>query len=223
MHENGKAIRKIYVEHLKFLPKYYEELKPEEIYLRSTKYERTIESLQQLISGIYPQKYINKNNKQTDSNNSNNLFIRIRDKNSETLFPDFNSKMFLDMFNKHKNDIKPKLSDQWNKLRSDLITNTNFKTELKISNDMFMEIHKLYDTICSANSHGVLNIKGFDLKSYKILEEIHTKMWFGGMQDSKQMLQLSIGGLFNELKNKLEYNKNNLNKEKLSIFSGHDT
>ncbi|CAG7847442.1 SubName: Full=Related to acid phosphatase ACP2 {ECO:0000313/EMBL:CCA68201.1} [Serendipita indica DSM 11827] len=51
-HDFGKALRKIYIERLGFLPDSTQSTSP--AYFRSTNVPRTIESLQQIINGLYP-------------------------------------------------------------------------------------------------------------------------------------------------------------------------
>lgn len=51
-HDFGKALRKIYIERLGFLPDSTQDTSP--VYYRSTNVPRTIESLQQIINGLYP-------------------------------------------------------------------------------------------------------------------------------------------------------------------------
>ncbi|KAG8830654.1 hypothetical protein FRC18_007770 [Serendipita sp. 400] len=51
-HEYGKALRRLYIERLRFLPDSYQGISP--VYYRSTNVPRTIESLQQVINGLYP-------------------------------------------------------------------------------------------------------------------------------------------------------------------------
>ena len=50
----GVNMRKLYVDKLKFLHPTIDSLHHKDIYLRSTDYARTLESLQYLVNGLYP-------------------------------------------------------------------------------------------------------------------------------------------------------------------------
>jgi acid phosphatase len=55
---NGANLRNVYVDSLKFLPKELnKENSDENIRVRSTEYARTIESVQYLLNGLYPEEY----------------------------------------------------------------------------------------------------------------------------------------------------------------------
>ena len=87
----GSRLRFHYVKNLKLLSEY---LDPKSLYIRSTDYSRTIESVQYLLGGLYPVK-----NREVGQD----LLIHVRDYQDETMIPHSNCQSLLQDTLKRKN------------------------------------------------------------------------------------------------------------------------
>jgi acid phosphatase len=89
----GSRLRFFYIDQLRLLNP---TLVPSSLYVRSTDYSRTIESVQYLLGGLYPRK--NRHEKQ-------DLQIHVRDYKDETMIPHTNCPSLLSDTLKRKNEI----------------------------------------------------------------------------------------------------------------------
>ena len=89
----GSRLRFYYIDQLKLMG---QTLLPQSLYIRSTDYSRTIESVQYLLGGLYPQK---------NRHEGQDLQIHVRDYKDETMIPHTNCPSLLSDTLKRKNEL----------------------------------------------------------------------------------------------------------------------
>ncbi|KXN65636.1 phosphoglycerate mutase-like protein, partial [Conidiobolus coronatus NRRL 28638] len=219
------ALRKIYGDYLNFLPSHLNDFKPEEVYLRSTDYARTFQSLQQLLKGTFPE---------LTSKNTPDFAIRTRSHDDESLFPNWRCNELNAMIKRFVKTHRGDISKGWTELREDLISNVPELSEMlkKKEYESYLTIHQLFDSFISAKAHQLPLPKGLSDKHLRELEKLEVGLWFDMMivnpegHSADKMNSFMIGKLFGEVKD-LMNSKVNASKfqpaPKLAIFSGHDT
>lgn len=89
----GSRLRFHYIDQMKLLS---QTLDPHSLYIRSTDYSRTIESVQYLLGGLYPKK---------NRNQGQDLKIHVRDYKDETMIPHTNCASLMSDTLKRKNEL----------------------------------------------------------------------------------------------------------------------
>ncbi|KAJ9085305.1 hypothetical protein DSO57_1015324 [Entomophthora muscae] len=215
LERNGRHLRKIYSEHLNFLPQKLEGAAPDDFYFRTTDYPRTIESLQHLLLGLFPDFLQNKTP----------IVFRTRTPNQDSLLVDFKCQqipIFRKMFYAENNSL---LKEGWEKLRGDLVKNTALGPILASPEfDKSSSIHFVYDSLNSAHAHGVALPEGVSSKHMKALNLLEVQFWLGAFLKYPELPRVGIGRLYSEIKDQLSLAA--AAKEphpKLAVYSGHDT
>ncbi|KAI9292866.1 phosphoglycerate mutase-like protein [Neoconidiobolus thromboides FSU 785] len=217
LYQHGEALKRIYVDHLKFVPQNFDQLKQNQVYLRSTDYPRTIDSLHHLLFGFYPN---------INTNTITDLIIRSRTHKDETMFMDFTCNRLVQLKKEFDLSYRPELKKEWQTFRELLINETSLADDLKSKEfDHPTAIHKVYDTISSAYAHGIKLPDGYTEQHHAKLDELEVKLWFKGFLESKENVKLGIGRFYQDINYHLQQAVENKeqNEAKLSFFSGHDT
>ncbi|CAO3662946.1 unnamed protein product [Umbelopsis ramanniana] len=209
----GASLRDIYINRLKFLPDEWDE---KAIYIRSTDYNRTQESVQQLVSaGLYPP---------GKRDESFSLKIRTRDPRDDNMFPNPSCKRLRQLtrdFNKTvAEQCKPKLEKISKKMRTYVP---------EVSLDSHPSANGILDTLVAAKAHGFHLPPDIDDEVLEDLADVVTHEWFAGAMQSKEISKLSLGRLMGDIRDRMVRKVNGTDKQvgeenlKMAIYSGHDT
>lgn len=218
LHELGRELRNRYIGEQKLLTSSYNK---DEVVVRSTKIQRTIESARCLLSGLFGE---------TDK-----MFdIRVRNNKDEILIPNFHQ---------HNHAGRPCcfINNVWN----DTFSNTDLVDGVK---EMRLEIEKLLeapsksgsllpsyvrDNIMCHKFHQKMPKELQNSKLQQLAENATSKLmnfaFNRNPQHSRQMAQLSVGRLIRLLLDNMEEIKYGTNEEekkkqtKMLLYSGHDT
>ncbi|KAI9478618.1 MAG: histidine phosphatase superfamily [Benjaminiella poitrasii] len=206
----GERIRDFYIKKLQFLPDVYDQ---ESIYVRSTEYNRTQESVQQLVAGgLYPE------GKRPDNFM---LKLHVRDPRDDLMFPNPNCYRLRMLAKEFNRSVSNMCQDKFEALSK------RFKNYVEhISLDSHPSANGVLDTLIAAKVHGYKLPKDIDdEKLLRELEEVVVKEWFHGNMVSEEVRRLSLGRLMGEIRDRMINKIDNAQEEKLklAIYSGHDT
>jgi len=208
----GAALRKIYVEKLGFLPDVVE--RPETVYFRSTYMPRTIESLQQVVHGLYP-----------DTKFAKDIIPRILIRNSrdENLYGNMLGCRRLAALNVEfahaaaiamRHTLEP-LDEKLSK----------YIGGRPIRIDGSPRASGILDTVRSASANGVKVPAEFENKTtLDTLERAVVTEWFAGYK-TEEFRRLAMGRLLQDLGNKMgaKAEKGSKDHLKILVHSTHDT
>ncbi|TPX61223.1 hypothetical protein PhCBS80983_g01304 [Powellomyces hirtus] len=215
----GANLRKLYFEKLKLLDdKENNRTGHKDIYLRSTDYARTIESLQYLLHGLHPAGDADKPSNGGDPAATAGLTIHVKSADEETLYPHHNCST-LNLLN---NAFRKQLGAENSKRTTYLIE--KFKhLGTDPSKPHLIQLHALYDIFACMDGAGVPLPKGIAHEDLDALEKITTEQWLG-IYDDEKAASLGAGMALRDVKIKLMEAVNNTQTAvKMSIFSAHDT
>ncbi|OAG31621.1 lysophosphatidic acid phosphatase type 6 [Nematocida displodere] len=175
--------------------------KKEEFFLRSTNFQRTLESLQSLMQGMY-------------RTYSGSLDVEVRDLTADTLG-----------CNRHC----PKLKTM--KAASHKNVNQAFSSKAKEIKEYFSRAYNshlsslspyaIYELVASSRAHGFSRFKHVPSTVMKDLEEYSINLWFKHLNDPSA-LSLETGCLLKEISDQMVEKATNANPRKVSIYSAHD-
>ncbi|KAI9345447.1 histidine phosphatase superfamily [Pilaira anomala] len=207
----GERIREHYIEKLKFLPDVYDQ---DSIYLRSSDYIRTQESVQQLIAGgLYPKE---KQPKGTS------LKLHIRDPRDDLMFPNPNCYRLRLLAKEFTKTVSNMMQDKFKSLSKRLSPYVS-----SVSLDSHPSANGILDTLIAAKVHGFELPKDIDQEEIlRDLEEIVVKEWFYGAMKSNEVRRLGLGRLMGVIRDRMilkEKDVDDKDKLKLAVYSGHDT
>lgn len=188
-------------------------MNPDALYLRSSNMSRTIESLQEVLHGLYPLTTRPPNTKPK---------VVIRDIFEENLFPNTTyckrlrdlDRGFADAAAKIYN---PKLKDIQEKL-------SPYVDEIRV--DGHPRLSGILDTVNAAKGNGLKLPPEFDEQTIRRIEEAVVFEWFSGYLKSEEYKRLAAGRLATEIKDIIvakAQDKNSVKPLKMSIYSAHDT
>ncbi|CAM0142796.1 hypothetical protein VKS41_002640 [Umbelopsis sp. WA50703] len=209
----GSRLRDIYIDNLKFLPDTWDE---KTVYIRSTDYTRTQESVQQLIAGgLYPE------NKRDESFKLN---IRTRDARDDNMFPNPSCKKLRQLTRDFNATVaeqcKPKLEKISERMRTYVP---------EVSLDSHPSANGILDTLVSAKAHGFKLPPDIDDDLLSDLADVVTHEWFAGAMHNEEIRKLSLGRLMGDIRDRMVRKVNGTDKLvgeenlKMAIYSGHDT
>lgn len=199
----GGNLRDLYVNQLGFLPSTFH---PSSVYLRSTEYARTIESVQCLFSGLYPQATLP-------------ITLNIRKEQDETMFPSGRCPRLKQLEMEFRESFLRDYSDRISSIKKKL--NGLFQVPDEFGN--YPSIHGLFDSVYCAKEHKISEniVTNEDMKE---LEKLSAAEWYTVFKKSKEAVRLGIGRLVNEIAINIQSKIKGLSKDlKLIVFSGHDT
>ncbi|CAO3620405.1 unnamed protein product [Cunninghamella echinulata] len=209
----GVRLREIYIDKLNFLPDKFDE---KMIYIRSTDYPRTQESVQQMVGGgLYPP---------IKRNNGDTLQIRIRDPRDENMYSNPNCIKLRQMAKEFHKTVGDMYKDQFVSL-----SNRLKKYVDNVSLDSHPSVNGIFDTIVAAKVHGFHLPEEFDDKLIQDLEQIVMHEWFYGHMVSSEFRRLGLGRLMGDIRDRMVRRVDGTDKHineqdyKLAVYSGHDT
>ena len=201
----GSQLRKLYVDQLGLLSK---ELNPSDLYIRSTDYSRTIESVQYLLAGLYPYSTRHK---------TPDLTIHIRQFSDETMAPHnvacpsllVDTKILRD---KLLSKTLPEAKKAFDSLRSLGLKNVNEHN--------LHAVHRVYDFFACLNGHGISFPLGSSKKILNDFESLAVRQWCHIYED-ESITRRAVGRFLPEIKEKIMDAVHSMNHSvKLAIFSG---
>ncbi|KAG4306370.1 hypothetical protein PORY_000358 [Pneumocystis oryctolagi] len=208
----GKKLRKLYVYQLSFLPEFIS--KSSEIYIRTSDISRTLESAQQVFSGLYPSKF----RKPTF-----HAEFGVRELFNENIFPNDHQCKRL---HKLLNGFVDLASKTWDPILASRVSEKLSKyINDKVSIKGPVHVFQLYDIICTAIGNGIrIPDELYDEELRKDLESASISEWFDGYRDNLEIRKLGIGPFLGELRNNFVESKKNINDErKFFLYGAHDT
>ncbi|KAI9143896.1 histidine phosphatase superfamily [Paraphysoderma sedebokerense] len=213
----GSKLRELYVDKLKFLTPTLDEA--ESLYLRSTDWSRTLESLHHVLLGLYPPE----THRITEPPH-----IHIKTVNHEdTLYPHINTcsvlkKEFADFRKRVYQDTRQTVD--WLKTELNGVAKDVEVDEKKPRWSISPSPHGIYDTVTAAIAHGYYVPPEITPNSLIMAEYLATREWIWSFGQTLTSKRLSIGRLIGELKLNIEgHVRTNANATKMAIFSGHDS
>lgn len=201
MTEIGKNLRHLYLDHLDL---FNQEDFSRHLYLRSTNYPRTIESLQSLVQGFLPEA-------------KGSLEIDVREEYFENMYATNHCARFKRLFQEYRENIflrSPEVAQIRSKL-ADLFGQVNYYGHPPST-------FGLYDTLISQNVHGGVLPPSVGLDDLQALERIAHLEWFDIYRRDPAALRLSIGRFLGELLDNCHKAISSAAKPML-IYSGHDS
>lgn len=207
----GRRLRHLYVDQLNFLPKTLEDA--EILYLRSSSFPRALESLQQVVSGLYPAN--------TRVSSLAPLSIISRSDADENLVPNTYSCKRLSQLS---TAFAQRSADRWNettemKYLSKLFGKWMPEKDKKVAVDSKPRLSGIYDTINSTLAHDLqtrLPDEFYDSRGRKIIDKICVEEWFSGYKESQEYRALGIGRLMGEIVARMIKNVESTYKEESS-------
>ncbi|KAI8928218.1 histidine phosphatase superfamily [Entophlyctis helioformis] len=216
MFELGGRLRELYVDELGFLPKILDTRTSRSIYLRSTDYSRTIESLQYFVHGLYPPMT-------RQAPKTLGLQIHVRPDTAETMMPKddcaalaVETRRFRDTFKSLNKDRLRAALDQFPKLVR------AFDGESKMSD--LNKVFRLYDTLKCVDAHDLPLPPGVTKAHIQQLEDLVVDQWARIYTSKDTVKQMSIGRFVSEMAAPIaSAAKGDRSASKLAVFSGHDS
>ncbi|KAF9784782.1 phosphoglycerate mutase-like protein [Thelephora terrestris] len=209
----GNALRKLYVDRLHFLPDTMES--NEEVYLRSSNRTRTIESLQQVIHGLFP------------LDKQGQFFVPhicVRNKRDENLYPNTSACPRLNT-----------LMEEFARAAAVSMNPTLEPLDQKISKytggkpiriDGSPKASGILETIRAATANGVKVPKEFlDPAVMDPIEKAVIVEWFGGYAVSPELRTLGVGRVMDDVSQKMQRKALKKSEDPLKILVNctHDT
>ncbi|KAI9492688.1 histidine phosphatase superfamily [Zychaea mexicana] len=203
----GARLREIYVDRLKFLPDIYDQSM---VTIRSTDYQRTQESVQQLVAGgLYP----------ADKRGDDFVLqIATRDPVVENMFPNPNCYRLRQLAKEFKKEVDEKCKDKFESLTERLKNHVD-----SVSLDSHPSANGILDTLVAARAHGFELPVDIDDGVIRDLEDVVVLEWFHGVMRSDEARRLSTGRIVGEIRDRMAEKAIGVNDRKLHVYSGHDT
>ncbi|KAI5186320.1 lysophosphatidic acid phosphatase type 6 [Nematocida homosporus] len=176
--------------------------KKEEFQLRSTNFQRTLESLQSLMQGLFP-------------THPAQMDVRVNDITADSLGISRHCPRLKTLTNQSQAALKKEFSPKADLLRH--YFSKNFSPSLAA-----LSPYAIYDLIASNRAHGFSQFRQVPRHILSTLEEYSLRLWFGHL-NTQEGIALNTGALLNEISNHLVHKAADPNLPlKASIFSAHD-
>ncbi|OCH93949.1 phosphoglycerate mutase-like protein [Obba rivulosa] len=206
----GRALRELYVQKLGFLPDTVHS--NDEVYFRSTNMPRTIESLQQIIHGLYPM------NKSAEDFTP---LVRIRNGKDENLFGNTLACKRLEVL---LVGFAQAAVAAWNPSLEPLDKKVSKYLQGPIRLDGKPRASGVLDTVRAAEAHGIPVPPEFKEKSVlDVIEKAVVQEWFA--DKTEEVRRLGMGPLLSDLASKMD-RKAELGAQdplRILVHSTHDT
>ncbi|OBZ84309.1 putative acid phosphatase SPBC4.06, partial [Choanephora cucurbitarum] len=206
----GERLREFYVDKMKFLPDVFDE---ESIYLRSSEYPRTQESVLQLIGGgLYPE-----HKRPMDFTG---LKLHIRDPRDDLMFPNPNCYRLRALAKEFNKEVARNMHDKMESLSYRLRHHVK-----DVSLTSHPSANGILDTLVSAKVHGFPLPPEIDQNLFDDLESVVVHEWFYGAMQSTEVRRLGLGRLMGLIRDRMNWKEDRGDKDKLklAVYSGHDT
>jgi acid phosphatase len=244
-HQLGRKLRSRYIDHLAFLPPTLHD--PNAVYLRSTQYQRTFVSLQQVFRGLYPL------DKRTIDHTL--LSVTVLSPREETLMPpeDYCQRFqtLLDVFTKRaavkcplfRQKPRRLLVLRWVDPHANHLEGNN-SPEMAVINKSLgrwmpdgctiavdsrpWKLHGILDTISSATAHAEMHkylpTEFFDSDMRAAMERICAEEEFAGYAYSREFRELGVGkALAETVQRMLDIRSRTTNSARFCLLSCHDS
>ena len=157
----GSQLRHHYVHQLGFLSA---KLNPDDIYLQSTNYVRTIESLLYLLHGLYPHSY----------RPQHPLFVLVKPDRLETMTANYSicPSLCLDTITSRNKLVAENIALVKKALES--VQDINVIQDAAISN----QIYRFYDMLASFAGNKIPFPKGVTVEHYRTIENAQMAIWY---------------------------------------------
>lgn len=176
--------------------------KKEQFHLRSTNMQRTLESLQSLMQGMYP-------------DHPKSIDVKVLDMSQDTL-----------TINRYCPRLKSLKNTSHEKLKK------IFEPKTKEVQKYFADSHSpffrslspyaIYDLVTSSKAHGLKHFNRIPQKIAQALESYSIEVWFNHLNE-REALSLNTGGIMKEIADHIVEKQAYPNSPlKVSIFSAHD-
>lgn len=219
MQSIGENLRKVYLDKLELLPKDPITGKAnysDHVYVRSTDYARTIESVQYLLSGL--------NSGYSLSFDDKAFKIHIREAQYETMYPHPACKRLNALTKEFREANYLLLKPTVTKIMSDLQPIfPEIPTTSKFKESPMLLLHAIYDGAISAKAHGLEVPALISDKYLRMMEDITVRMWWTAFAATPFTNSLSLGRFLPELYGKMKSVVDGESDLKMAIFSGHDS
>ncbi|ORX55726.1 phosphoglycerate mutase-like protein [Hesseltinella vesiculosa] len=209
----GARLRSIYIEKLGYLSDRYSS---KEVYIRSSDYPRTLDSVQQLVGGgLYP----------ADKRDAGTtLEIRTRDLRDENLFSNRSCTRLGQLNKAFRQAVSDMHQDKFIQLKDLLKEYVD-----DISLDSHPSANGIFDSVVAAKAHGYEFPPEFDDPLMRDLERVVVDESFYGHMASNEVRRLGLGRLMGDIRDRMVFRANGSDKNseeadfKLSVYSGHDS
>ncbi|KAI8820376.1 histidine phosphatase superfamily [Fimicolochytrium jonesii] len=211
MQTSGENLRKHYIERLGLFSGRLDGDYHRDVYLRSTDYPRTIESLQYLLHGLHP-------TSSRVGESAEDLTIHVRSAKGETLYPSHSCSAL----NLASKAFRKTLGAQLSAQTAPLIQKLGFLGTDPAKPHLF-QIHALEDTFTCMRAHDIPLPAGVTDEMMREMHEMTTRQWIGIYEDEKRA-GMGIGWCLGDLRGKiLEAVEGGEGAVKMAVFSAHDT
>ncbi|KAF8437860.1 histidine phosphatase superfamily [Terfezia claveryi] len=211
----GQRLRVLYMDQLKFLPEGL--LKnSKEYYLRATPIPRTLISLQQVLTGMYPN---------APHDPSADLTILSRSPPDENLFPnEANCRRFRLL----ARAFSTLATEKWNNSPDMQYLQSRIGKYLDgpVAIDGHPRLSGIVDSVNATLAHGEevrMPNEFYEPKVREILNRINVDEWFRGYSESAEYRKLGIGSLLGDVKDRMVGVARGGSKLKLALYGTHDT
>ncbi|KAI8324099.1 phosphoglycerate mutase-like protein [Martensiomyces pterosporus] len=222
----GAHLRELYVNRLGFMPSVLDQSgsggPAEELYLRSTSYTRSFESLQQLLFGLYP----------NQPKTSSPLFsINVRPSNRENMYPDFDCKGMARLFKEFNAKSLELFAGEYQQLYRDLLKVPALKEffDAEYNPGTTRVGISTWDTVGPMRAHGIPLPKEIDDELMARISMMAAAECMHSLLKSTALTRMQIGPLLHELVGNLvsaveaDRTKTMGSQPRMGIYSGHDT
>ncbi|KAJ1843653.1 hypothetical protein LPJ70_003298 [Coemansia sp. RSA 2708] len=215
----GAHMRALYVDALRFLPDTLQTSST--LYLRTTSYTRTFESLQHTLGGLYP-----------DLPSASPLLrVHVRPSDRDNLFPDFSCKGMVRQFIKLNAQNLERRGDDYQRLYQDMLAVPSlrafFGTEFKPGKARVAI--SVMDVVAPMRAHGVALPDGVSDDLIARVTRMAAVEYLQSAWQSPALARMQIGRLVHELAGNVvdavqaDRAVAAASQARLSIYSGHDT
>ncbi|KAI5167036.1 lysophosphatidic acid phosphatase type 6 [Nematocida sp. AWRm78] len=195
----GEWFRKKYVEDKGLISPHFNN---KEFNLRSTNFQRTLESLQSLMQGMY-------------KNSSGPMDVTVVDLTQDSLTSNKHCPRLKALKDASHQSIKKMFEPESNKIR-DYFTKNHSKFFASLSP------YAIYDLIVSSRAHGFTEFLRVPKSIMSSLENYSVQLWFNHL-NTKEALSLNTGNLLKEIADQMVIKCTDTASDlKASIFSAHD-
>lgn len=199
LYKVGEWFRERYIEKMGFVSK---ELNEPEFHLRSTNFQRTMESLQSLMQGMF-KKY------------QGTINVHVRDLSVDNLATFTHCPKLKAM----ERTSKEKIQKEFDRKSAEI---QGYFAKTYSPHFKKLNLYALYDLITSSRAHGFREFKSVPQPIMKTLEEFSLAIWFKHL-NSEEGLAMNTGRLLWEIAEQMREKIAGRDvKRKVSIFSAHD-
>ncbi|KAJ3080174.1 hypothetical protein HK102_003244 [Quaeritorhiza haematococci] len=235
MQKSGSNLRSLYVNRLGLLNDRLDSISARrDLYIRSTDYARTIESVQYLLDGLYPYA---KRSRGTD--------LAIHVKTYENMYPQHDCKYLKDAAKAFRKSMRKAIQPVLDRAKTRLAA-----CGIEFSDQRLGDVHRVYDTLACLEAHHKAWPAGVTQQDFDDLEMVNTQLWYvdlgfilwssgyaaqviinskssrrrmSSYQTSEMVRRLSIGNLVGDIRDKFMEAIRGDKGPKLAIYSGHDS